>query len=225
MNHEEWIPVVEAILFAAGFPVKYESIAETCQMTVEELSELLDSGAFSYEGRGIRLVRFSDSCQLCTNESYERQVKNALGMRSGGALSHSALEVLAIVAYNQPVTKAFIEQVRGVDSSYAVTTLCEKQLIEVTGRLDVPGKPNLYGTTETFLRCFGLASLEELPKNEVLEAVASPAEETDGDAASTPEAEEVPAEAPVATEAVPAEVSALVEAPVPAEAPAPVEAE
>ena len=188
MNHEEWIPVVEAILFAAGFPVKYESIAETCQMTVEELSELLDSGAFSYEGRGIRLVRFSDSCQLCTNESYERQVKNALGMRSGGALSHSALEVLAIVAYNQPVTKAFIEQVRGVDSSYAVTTLCEKQLIEVTGRLDVPGKPNLYGTTETFLRCFGLASLEELPKNEVLEAVASPSEDegaSEGDEAVT----------------------------------------
>ena len=190
MNHQEWIPVVEAILFAAGFPVKYESIAEACQMTVEELSALLDSGAFSYEGRGIRLVRFSDSCQLCTNETYERQVKQALGMRSGGALSHSALEVLAIVAYNQPVTKAFIEQVRGVDSSYAVTTLCEKQLIEVTGRLDVPGKPNLYGTTETFLRCFGLASLEELPKNEVLEAVAS-SEETNGDDASTPASESV----------------------------------
>ena len=205
MNHQEWIPVVEAILFAAGFPVKYESIAEACQMTVEELSALLDCGAFSYEGRGIRLVRFSDSCQLCTNETYERQVKQALGMRSGGALSHSALEVLAIVAYNQPVTKAFIEQVRGVDSSYAVTTLCEKQLIEVTGRLDVPGKPNLYGTTETFLRCFGLASLEELPKNEVLEAVAS-SEETNGDAVSTPESEAV-------TEALaPAETSVPVEA-------------
>ena len=177
MNLQDRIPVIEAILFAAGFPVKYERIAETCEITVEELSALLDSDAFSYEDRGIRLVRFSDSCQLCTNEMYERQVKAALGMRSGGALSHSALEVLAIVAYNQPVTKAFIEQVRGVDSSYAVTTLCEKQLIEVIGRLDVPGKPNLYGTTETFLRCFGLSSLEELPKNEVLEAVAASPEE------------------------------------------------
>ncbi len=185
MNYEDRIPVIEAILFAAGFPVKYERIAETCEITEEELSILLDSEAFAYEGRGIRLVRFSDSCQLCTNESYERQVKHALGMRSGGALSHSALETLAIVAYNQPVTKAFIEQVRGVDSSYAVTTLCEKQLIEVTGRLDVPGKPNLYGTTETFLRCFGLASLDELPKNEVLEAVASPEEECSADNLTT----------------------------------------
>ena len=188
MNYEDRIPVIEAILFAAGFPVKYERIAETCEITEEELSILLDSEAFAYEGRGIRLVRFSDSCQLCTNEAYERQVKAALGMRSGGALSNSSLEVLAIVAYNQPVTKAFIEQVRGVDSSYAVTTLCEKQLIEVIGRLDVPGKPNLYATTETFLRCFGLASLEELPKNEVLEAVASPSEDeaaSEGDEAVT----------------------------------------
>ena len=175
MNHREKIPVIEAILFAAGFPVKYERIAEACEITVEELKEILASKAFAYEERGIRLVCFSDSCQLCTKESYERQVKQALGMRSGGALSNSALETLAIVAYNQPVTKAFIEQVRGVDSSYAVTTLCEKQLIEVKGRLEVPGKPNLYGTTDTFLRCFGLSSLEELPKNEML-AAAEPME-------------------------------------------------
>ena len=201
MNHQDRIPVIEAILFAAGFPVKYERIAETCEITVEELSELLDSEALAYEDRGIRLVRFSDSCQLCTNESYERQVKQALGMRSGGALSNSALETLAIVAYNQPVTKAFIEQVRGVDSSYAVTTLCEKQLIEVVGRLDVPGKPNLYGTTETFLRCFGLASLEELPKNEVLEAVASPAEEPASETEATTQAEVAPTEAATTIEA------------------------
>ncbi len=200
MKLQDRIPVIEAILFAAGFPVKYERIAETCEITVEELSELLDSEAFAYEDRGIRLVRFSDSCQLCTNEMYERQVKQALGMRSGGALSNSALETLAIVAYNQPVTKAFIEQVRGVDSSYAVTTLCEKQLVEVVGRLDVPGKPNLYGTTETFLRCFGLASLAELPKNEVLEAVASPAEASP----SNPEPEAAPSEVPTEA-AVPAE--------------------
>jgi segregation and condensation protein B len=116
---------------------------------------------------------FSDSCQLCTDELYERQVKTALGMRHGGALSSSSMETLAIIAYNQPATKSFIEQVRGVDSTYAITTLCEKQLIEVVGRLDVPGKPNLYATTETFLRCFGLSSLEELPKTEVLESTAA----------------------------------------------------
>lgn len=188
MNPNELIPVVEAILFAAGFPVKYEQIAATLEITEEELRTLLDSDAFAYEGRGIRLVRFSDSCQLCTDELYERQVKAALGMRSGGALSNSAMETLAIIAYNQPVTKAFIEQVRGVDSSYAVTTLCEKQLVEVKGRLDVPGKPNLYGTTDTFLRCFGLASLEELPKNEVLETVNN--SEPTAEAASEGQADE-----------------------------------
>ena len=172
MMRDDRIPVIEAILFAAGFPVTNEKMAEACEITREELLALLDSDAFAYEGRGIRLIRFSDSCQLCTNELYESVVKTALGMRHGGALSNSAMETLAIIAYNQPVTKSFIEQVRGVDSSYAVTTLCEKQLIEVVGRLDVPGKPNLYATTETFLRCFGLSSLEELPKTEVLEATA-----------------------------------------------------
>lgn len=168
MEHKEIIPIIEAILFAAGFPVKYERIAETCNISEDGLKEILNSEAFAYEDRGIRLIQFSDSCQLCTNELYERQVKDALGMKHGGALSNSSMESLAIIAYNQPVTKAFIEQVRGVDSSYAVTTLCEKQLVSVVGRLDVPGKPNLYGTTETFLRCFGLSSLDELPKTEML---------------------------------------------------------
>jgi segregation and condensation protein B len=96
-------------------------------------------------------------------------------MRINGALSGSALETLAIIAYNQPTTKAFIEQVRGVDCSYALTTLTEKELIEVSGRLEVPGRPNLYSTTATFLRCFGLASISELPKNEVLETISGDA--------------------------------------------------
>ena len=189
MNNEEYVPVIEAALFAAGFPVKFERLEEVLGLSHDDLLELLRSKAFEYKGRGIRLVMFSDSCQLCSNEEYEKQVKSILGMRSGGALSNSALEVLAIIAYNQPVTKAFIEQVRGVDSSYAVTTLGEKQLIEVTGRLDVPGKPNLYGTTDTFLRCFGLGSLDELPKSEVLDAVTSRAEETE----TEPESPDAPA--------------------------------
>ena len=189
MKNEEYVPVIEAALFAAGFPVKFERLEEVLGLSHDDLLELLRSKAFEYKGRGIRLVMFSDSCQLCSNEEYEQQVKSILGMRSGGALSNSALEVLAIIAYNQPVTKAFIEQVRGVDSSYAVTTLGEKQLIEVTGRLDVPGKPNLYGTTDTFLRCFGLGSLDELPKSEVLDAVTSRAEETE----TEPESPDAPA--------------------------------
>ncbi len=181
MDKRELIPIIEAILFAAGFPVKYDKLSETLGITLDELNELLSSDAFTYEDRGIRLVRFSDSCQLCTNELYESQVKTALGMRHGGALSNSAMETLAIIAYNQPVTKSFIEQVRGVDSSYAVTTLCEKQLVEVVGRLDVPGKPNLYATTETFLRCFGLSSLDELPKTEVLESTSESEESEECD--------------------------------------------
>ena len=189
MKNEEYVPVIEAALFAAGFPVKFERLEEVLGLSHDDLLELLRSKAFEYKGRGIRLIMFSDSCQLCSNEEYEKQVKSILGMRSGGALSNSALEVLAIIAYNQPVTKAFIEQVRGVDSSYAVTTLGEKQLIEVTGRLDVPGKPNLYGTTDTFLRCFGLGSLDELPKSEVLDAVTSRAEETE----TEPESPDAPA--------------------------------
>ncbi len=189
MKNEEYVPVIEAALFAAGFPVKFERLEEVLGLSHDDLLELLRSKAFEYKGRGIRLVMFSDSCQLCSNEEYEKQVKSILGMRSGGALSNSALEVLAIIAYNQPVTKAFIEQVRGVDSSYAVTTLGEKQLIEVTGRLDVPGKPNVYGTTDTFLRCFGLGSLDELPKSEVLDAVTSRAEETE----TEPESPDAPA--------------------------------
>ena len=189
MKNEEYVPVIEAALFAAGFPVKFERLEEVLGLSHDDLLELLRSKAFEYKGRGIRLVMFSDSCQLCSNEDYEKQVKSILGMRSGGALSNSALEVLAIIAYNQPVTKAFIEQVRGVDSSYAVTTLGEKQLIEVTGRLDVPGKPNLYGTTDTFLRCFGLGSLDELPKSEVLDAVTSRAEEAE----TEPESPDAPA--------------------------------
>lgn len=189
MKNEEYVPVIEAALFAAGFPVKFERLEDVLGLSHDDLLELLRSKAFEYKGRGIRLVMFSDSCQLCSNEEYEKQVKSILGMRSGGALSNSALEVLAIIAYNQPVTKAFIEQVRGVDSSYAVTTLGEKQLIEVTGRLDVPGKPNLYGTTDTFLRCFGLGSLDELPKSEVLDAVTSRAEETE----TEPESPDAPA--------------------------------
>ena len=189
MKNEEYVPVIEAALFAAGFPVKFERLEEVLGLSHDDLLELLRSKAFEYKGRGIRLVMFSDSCQLCSNEEYEKQVKSILGMRSGGALSNSALEVLAIIAYNQPVSKAFIEQVRGVDSSYAVTTLGEKQLIEVTGRLDVPGKPNLYGTTDTFLRCFGLGSLDELPKSEVLDAVTSRAEEAE----TEPESPDAPA--------------------------------
>ena len=109
------------------------------------------------------LLAFETSCQLCTKEQYIPFIKEALGIRKGGNLSASSLEVLAIIAYNEPVTRAFIDTVRKVDSAYVVASLCEKNLIEACGRLDVPGRPNLYRTTPTFLRCFGIDSLEQLP--------------------------------------------------------------
>ena len=110
------------------------------------------------------LLCFDDGCQLATKEEYGDYVRNALGIRRGGNLSASSLEVLAIVAYNEPVTRAFIDTVRGVDSSYAVTSLADKHMIERCGRLDVPGRPILYRTTDDFLRVFGLNSLNDLPE-------------------------------------------------------------
>ena len=160
--------MIEAILFAAGYPVSFKKLAEVLEISVltvrKAVSELQSS--LELENRGIRLIIVSDSCQLCSKEEFEQQVRKALGIRREGRLSNSSLEVLAIVAYNQPITKAKIEKIRGVDSSYAVSTLCDRRLIEAKGRLDAPGKPILYGTTDDFLRCFGLSSLYELPDYE-----------------------------------------------------------
>ena len=160
--------MIEAILFAAGYPVSFRKLAEvleTSTLTVRKAVSELQS-ALELDNRGIRLIIVSDSCQLCSKEEFEQYVRKALGIRREGRLSNSSLEVLAIVAYNQPITKAKIEKIRGVDSSYAVSTLCDRRLIEAKGRLDAPGKPILYGTTDDFLRCFGLSSLYELPDYE-----------------------------------------------------------
>ena len=109
------------------------------------------------------LLAFNDCCQLCTKEEYLPYIREALGIRRNGNLSNSSIETLAIIAYNQPVTRSYVDTVRGVDSSYAVSSLLERGLIEAKGRLDAPGRPMLYGTSPDFLRCFGLYSLDELP--------------------------------------------------------------
>ena len=113
--------------------------------------------------RGVILLTFDDSCQLCTKQEYLQHIRVALGIRRTGSLSTSCIEALAIVAYSQPTTRAYVDNVRGVDSTYAMTTLLERGLIEAKGRLDAPGRPMLYGTTAGFLRCFGLTSLDDLP--------------------------------------------------------------
>ena len=114
--------------------------------------------------RGVLLLTYTDSCQLCTKQHYLAEIREALGIKKSGTLSSSALETLAIVAYNQPVTRLFVDTLRKVDSSYAMNSLIDRGLIECKGRLDVPGRPMLYGTTSDFLRCFGLVDLDSLPK-------------------------------------------------------------
>ena len=109
------------------------------------------------------MLTFDDCCQLCTKEQYLPFIREALGIRHNGNLSNSSIETLAIIAYNQPVTRSYVDTVRGVDSSYAVGSLLERGLIESKGRLDAPGRPMLYGTTPDFLRCFGLSSVADLP--------------------------------------------------------------
>ena len=157
---------IEAILFAAGHPMTYEKLGEVLDLFENQVKKKVKDFAEKYNAdskRGIMLLTFENSCQLCTKEKFLPFIKDALGIRKGGNLSNSSLEVLAIIAYNEPVTRAFIDTVRKVDSAYVVNSLCEKNLIEACGRLDVPGRPNLYRTTETFLRCFGIDSLEQLP--------------------------------------------------------------
>ncbi|MBQ8215946.1 MAG: SMC-Scp complex subunit ScpB [Clostridia bacterium] len=168
LNDDEQGQALEAVLFAAGYPMSYEKLGETFGKSEGEMRIFVERFAHEYnEGsRGILLLVMEECCQLCSKEQYKDYIRTAMGMRSSGKLSNSCLEVLAIVAYSQPVTKAYIEQVRGVDCSWAIGTLCDKQLIESKGRLDAPGKPILYGTTTEFLRVFGMNSLSDLPHSE-----------------------------------------------------------
>ncbi len=163
---------IEAILFAAGYPVKYAKIAEVLGLDLRNTKTLIQHMSSEYNSekskRGIYLLTFEDTCQLCTKEPYAPYIREALGIKRGGNLSASSMEVLAVVAYNQPVTRTFVDKVRGVDSSYAVNSLIDKGLIEACGRLDAPGRPMLYATTDKFLRVFGITSLSELPATEIM---------------------------------------------------------
>lgn len=163
---------IEAIMFAAGYPMKYEKLAETLGMTPSEIKRYVSELAEKYSSDefGIMILMFPETCQFCTKEAHLPLIKEALGIKRGGNLSNSSMEVLAIVAYNQPVTRSFVDLVRGVDSNYAMNSLIDKGLIEPCGRLDAPGRPMLYGTTDKFLRVFGLTSVNELPEIELLRA-------------------------------------------------------
>ena len=166
MDMKEIESAVEGILFAAGEPIQTDRICTAMDLdraTVEAvLQKLMDY--YAYERRGIRLVRMEDSWQLCSSPDYADVIRRAFEIRKPAKLSQPALEVLTIIAYYQPTTRAYVDQIRGVDSAYTVGLLLERDLIEECGRLAVPGRPILYRTTQTFLRSFGLSSLEELPE-------------------------------------------------------------
>lgn len=161
---------IEAVVFAAGYPVPYQKLADVTGLSTREVKRFAERIAKHYENdnRGIMLLCFKDTCQFCTKEQYGAYIREALGIRRGGNLSNSSMEVLAIVAYNQPITRAFIDAIRGVDSNYAVNSLIDKELIAPCGRLDAPGRPVLYATTDKFLRVFGLNSLSDLPETEAM---------------------------------------------------------
>ena len=160
----ETLAAAEAVLFACGSPVERDKLTEILNITAEELNEVCEILRIKYaeESSGISLIVLENAYQLCTKPLVAEQVKKALELRKSPPLSKAALEVLAIIAYNQPVTRSFIEMVRGVDSSYIVASLTDKGLIAECGTLDAPGRPVLFGTTDSFLRCFGLESLAEL---------------------------------------------------------------
>ena len=166
MENHDIESAIEGILFVSGDPVKSARIAAVLgvpEFIVEAAADRMRD-RYSFERRGIRLVKLDDSLQLCSSPEFADVIKRALETRKQPQLSHPALEVLAVIAYFQPVTKAYIEKVRGVDSSYTVGILLERGLIESCGRLDAPGRPMLYRTTHVFLRTFGMQSLGELPE-------------------------------------------------------------
>ena len=169
MDRKELESALEAILFASGEPVQVDRICVALDIdrpTVEQLlQKLMDY--YAYERRGIRLLKIDDSWQLCSAPDYAETIRKAFEIRKPAKLSQPALEVLTIIAYYQPTTRAYVDQIRGVDSSYSITALLNKKLIEECGRLNVPGRPNQYRTTPDFLRTFGLSGLQDMPELEL----------------------------------------------------------
>lgn len=171
LSTEKAMQVLEAILFANGDEVYYEQYAKIIGYSVKEAkgivetyAKLYDNGAFP---RGIRLTCYEKCCQLSTCPELGEYVTKMIGIRGEPQLSNAAMETLAIIAYNQPVTRAYVEQVRRVDSTRPITVLLDRELIEEVGRLDVIGRPRLFGVTQNFFRTFGISSLDELPALEL----------------------------------------------------------
>ena len=166
MKVQQLQAAAEAILFAAGEPLELVRIAEALELDEEYTVKILERLGAELDEResGLCLVRMEDRYQLCTRTQFADVIRGVLEVKKNAPLSSAAFEVLAVIAYNQPVTKSYIEQVRGVDCSSVINTLCQRGLVEEKGRLELPGRPLLYGTTPDFLKCFCMSSLTELPE-------------------------------------------------------------
>lgn len=182
MEPKEIEAAVEAILFASGEPLQTERICTALDLERKAAEKALQTleDYYAYERRGIRLLHVEDTWQLCSAPDYAEAVRKAFEIRKPAKLSQPALEALTIIAYYQPTTRAFVDQIRGVDSAYTVSLLLQRKLIEECGKLQVPGRPRLYRTTKQFLRAFHLTSLDDLPAlpelNEEIQAHFSGAE-------------------------------------------------
>ena len=165
LEMKELEAAVEGILFASGEPVHIDRICLALDIDRLSAQQLLQGlmDYYAYERRGVRLIRMEDTWQMCSAPDYADIIRRAFEIRKSAKLSQPALEVLSIIAYYQPTTRAYVDQIRGVDSAYTVGLLLDRKLIEECGRLQVPGRPRLYRTTKNFLRAFHLTSLEDLP--------------------------------------------------------------
>lgn len=171
------VSTIEAMLFASGDPVEASKLAEVLDIDIETVEKMLGHLSALYDERssGLMIIRIDNKYQICTREKYSEEVRKLMEIKKNTPLSNAAFEVLAVIAYNKAVTRSFIEQVRGVDCSGPISSLVQKGLIEEKGRMDLPGRPLIYGTTDRFLRCFSLNSLEDLPdlpKNDEIDSIA-----------------------------------------------------
>lgn len=165
MNAKELNAAVEAMLFASGEPLEIIRIAEVLGCDEEQVENIIINIADKLDeaDSGLCVMKLGDKAQMCSRQEFAPLIREILDLKRNTPLSAAAFEVLAVIAYNQPVTKSFVEQVRGVDCSGVISTLCQRGLIAEMGRLELPGRPLIYGTTSDFLRCFCVSDLSELP--------------------------------------------------------------
>jgi segregation and condensation protein B len=168
MDEREMMAIVESILFVSGDPVSLRDIADTIELDVRKARKLMERmiDCFNFERRGLQIVTINDTYQLVTRPEFKEYIEKFIGAEQGQTLSQALLETLAIIAYKQPVTKSDIDTLRGVKCDYSIMNLVNRGLVKEVARMDAPGRPILYGTTDLFLRTFGFSSIEDLPKLE-----------------------------------------------------------